>query len=128
MTATAHLSRDDLLQTVRVNGTEIAFYDSGEVQHAGRLPLIMLHGGGPGASSWSNFGSSLSGFAESFRTILIDQPGFGASGKPEVVGNYYRHSAEHVLGVLSHLGIERCHVLGNSLGGGTAMRLALEHP
>ncbi|UUZ59287.1 4,5:9,10-diseco-3-hydroxy-5,9,17-trioxoandrosta-1(10),2-diene-4-oate hydrolase [Nocardioides sp. B-3] len=116
-------SGDDLLQTVEVKGTEIAYYESG----AG-FPLVMLHGGGPGASSWSNFGAALPGFAEHFRTTLVDQPGFGASGKPEVVGNYYRHAAEHVIGVLDHLGIDRFHVPGNSLGGGTAMRLALEHP
>jgi 4,5:9,10-diseco-3-hydroxy-5,9,17-trioxoandrosta-1(10),2-diene-4-oate hydrolase len=116
-------TKDALLQTVEVNGTEIAYYESGS-----GFPLVMLHGGGPGASSWSNFGAALPGFAESFRTILIDQPGFGASGKPAVAGNYYRHAAEHVIGVLNHLGIDRFHVLGNSLGGGTAMRLALEHP
>ena len=92
------------------------------------LPLVMLHGGGPGASAWSNFGSALAGFAEDFRTILIDQPGFGGSDKPEVVGNYYRHSAEHVLAVMNALGIERFHLLGNSLGGGTAVRLALMEP
>ena len=116
-------TRQDLQQTVEVNGTDIAFYESGE-----GFPLVMLHGGGPGASAWSNFGAALPGFAESHRTILIDQPGFGASGRPEVVGNYYRHAADHVIGVLDHLGIDRCHLLGNSLGGGTAMRLALERP
>lgn len=122
-----NVTRDDLLQTIEVNGTPIAWYEAGE-DRDGRLPLVMLHGGGPGASSWSNFGPALEGFAADYRTILIDQPGFGASGKPDVVGNYYRHAADHVLGVLDHLGIDRFHVLGNSLGGGTAMRLALEHP
>jgi 4,5:9,10-diseco-3-hydroxy-5,9,17-trioxoandrosta-1(10),2-diene-4-oate hydrolase len=88
----------------------------------------MLHGGGPGASSWSNFAAALPRFAESFRTILVDQPGFGGSDKPAVVGNYYRHAADHVIGLMDELGIEKAHVLGNSLGGGTAMRLALTHP
>lgn len=125
-TQTQTLTRDSLRQVVDVDGTAIAYYEAGEVRD-GRLPLVMLHGGGPGASSWSNFGPALPGFAQDFRTILVDQPGFGASDKPEVVGNYYRHAARHVLGVLDHLGIERCHLLGNSLGGGTAMRLALEH-
>ena len=66
----------------------------------GQLPLVMLHGGGPGASSWSNFGSALERFAASFRTILVDQPGFGGSDKPPVVGNYYRFAADHVLQLL----------------------------
>ena len=57
----------------------------------------MLHGGGPGASAWSNFGSALPGFATSFRTLLVDQPGFGGSDKPPVVGNYFRFSADYVV-------------------------------
>ncbi len=122
-----NLHKDDLQQFVEVSGTPIAYYEAGEARE-GRLPLVMLHGGGPGASSWSNFGSALAGFAADYRTILIDQPGFGSSGKPAVVGNYYRHAADHVTGVLDQLGIDRFHVLGNSLGGGTAMRLALMHP
>ncbi|MEJ7775261.1 MAG: 4,5:9,10-diseco-3-hydroxy-5,9,17-trioxoandrosta-1(10),2-diene-4-oate hydrolase [Nocardioidaceae bacterium] len=96
--------------------------------YGGGLPLVMLHGGGPGASAWSNFGSALPRFAPRFRTLLVDQPGFGASDKPPVVGNFYRHSADHVVRLLDELGIERVHLLGNSLGGGTAMRLALSYP
>ena len=131
------LEKADLQQFVEVNGSRIAYYDSASsgfetprssAPQPASLPLVLLHGGGPGASSWSNFGSALPGFAADFRTILIDQPGFGASDKPPVVGNYYRHAAAHVIGVLDALGVDRFHVLGNSLGGGTAMRLALEHP
>ncbi len=105
------------------------YFEAGEpTPTGGGLPLVMLHGGGPGASAWSNFGAALPGFAEHFRTLLVDQPGFGASDKPEVVGNYYRHAAEHVVKLLDELGIDRVHLLGNSLGGGTAMRLALTYP
>ena len=88
----------------------------------------MLHGGGPGASAWSNFGRALPHFAASYRTLLVDQPGFGGSDKPPVVGNYYRHAADYVVALLDELGIDRIHLLGNSLGGGTAMRLALTYP
>ena len=63
----------------------------------GGLPLIMLHGGGPGASSWSNFGPALPGFAASFRTLLVDQPGFGQSDKPQVTANYFRFASEAVV-------------------------------
>jgi 4,5:9,10-diseco-3-hydroxy-5,9,17-trioxoandrosta-1(10),2-diene-4-oate hydrolase len=45
-----------------------------------------------------------------------------------VQGNYYRFSAEYVVALLDELGLDRVHLLGNSLGGGTAMRLALSHP
>jgi len=107
------------------------YYEAGPAAPTGLggdLPLVMLHGGGPGASAWSNFGRALPHFAASFRTLLVDQPGFGGSDKPPVVGNYYRHSADYVVQLLDELGIERIHLLGNSLGGGTAMRLALTYP
>ena len=41
------------------------------------FPVVMLHGGGPGASGMSNFGRNLPVFARRFRTLLVDQPGFG---------------------------------------------------
>jgi len=105
------------------------YYEAGEASDlGGGLPLVMLHGGGPGASSWSNFGASLPGFASDFRVLLVDQPGFGDSDKPPVVGNYFRHSADYLRAFLDELGIERIHLLGNSLGGGTAARFALENP
>ena len=105
----------------------LAYYEAGSTEATG-LPLVMLHGGGPGASAWSNFGTALPRFAASFRTLLVDQPGFGASDKPPVVGNYYRFAADLVVALLDELGIDRVHLLGNSLGGGTATRFALEYP
>jgi 4,5:9,10-diseco-3-hydroxy-5,9,17-trioxoandrosta-1(10),2-diene-4-oate hydrolase len=118
------------VKTEAAGEISLAYYeaDTRAEDKAERLPLVMLHGGGPGASSWSNFGPALPGFAEEFRTLLVDQPGFGASDKPPVVGNYYRFSADAVVALLDRLGIERVHLLGNSLGGGTAMRLALSYP
>ncbi len=103
------------------------YYEAGPVD-GDRLPLVMLHGGGPGASAWSNFGPALPRFAAAYRTLMVDQPGFGGSDKPAVVGNYFRFAADHVVALLDELGIEKVHLLGNSLGGGTAMRLALSHP
>ena len=128
------ISKESVRHTAQVKTPEsgdvtIAYYEAGSpTEVGGGLPLVMLHGGGPGASAWSNFGTALPRFAQSFRTILVDQPGFGASDKPAVVGNYYRFAADHVVALLDELGIDRVHLLGNSLGGGTAMRLALSHP
>ena len=44
--------------------------------------LIMLHGSGPGVSGWSNFRGNFPVFAEHFRTIVMDMPGFGLSERP----------------------------------------------
>jgi 4,5:9,10-diseco-3-hydroxy-5,9,17-trioxoandrosta-1(10),2-diene-4-oate hydrolase len=94
----------------------------------GGIPVMMLHGGGPGASAWSNFGRNLPVFAARLRTLMLDQPGFGSSAKPPVTGNYFTFAADALAGLLDELGIEKVHLVGNSLGGGTAVRFALRFP
>jgi 4,5:9,10-diseco-3-hydroxy-5,9,17-trioxoandrosta-1(10),2-diene-4-oate hydrolase len=91
-------------------------------------PVVLLHGGGPGASGMSNFARNLPVFAEHFRTIVVDQPGFGKSDKPPVEGNYFTFAASALAGLLDELGIEKVKLIGNSLGGGTATRFALNFP
>jgi 4,5:9,10-diseco-3-hydroxy-5,9,17-trioxoandrosta-1(10),2-diene-4-oate hydrolase len=93
-----------------------------------RLPVVLLHGGGPGASAWSNFGRNLPVFAGHFRTLMVDQPGFGQSDRPPVTGSYFTFAADALAGLLKTLGIDRVHLIGNSLGGGTAVRFALNYP
>ena len=42
--------------------------------------VIMLHGGGPGASGWSNFSRNIGSLVESgYHVILLDFPGFNKS-------------------------------------------------
>jgi 4,5:9,10-diseco-3-hydroxy-5,9,17-trioxoandrosta-1(10),2-diene-4-oate hydrolase len=117
-------------QSAKAGDITLTYYEAGESRPeiGAGLPLVLLHGGGPGASSRSNFESAIPRFASSFRTIAVDMPGFGGSDKPPVVGNYFRFAAEHIVQLLDELGIQRAHLLGNSLGGGTATRLTLEHP
>jgi 4,5:9,10-diseco-3-hydroxy-5,9,17-trioxoandrosta-1(10),2-diene-4-oate hydrolase len=96
---------------------------------AGQGPVtILLHGGGPGASGMSNFKHNLPAFAEHFRTLVVDQPGYGKSDKPPVTGNYFTFAATALKDLLDELGIQTAHLVGNSLGGGTAVRFALENP
>lgn len=106
-----------------VGGFRLHYHEAGDGP-----AVVMLHGGGPGASAWSNFGRNLPVFAESYRTILVDQPGFGDSDKPEITKQYFTFSADALLGLLDKLGVERAHLVGNSLGGGTAVRFALSNP
>jgi 4,5:9,10-diseco-3-hydroxy-5,9,17-trioxoandrosta-1(10),2-diene-4-oate hydrolase len=91
-------------------------------------PVVLLHGGGPGASAWSNFGRNLPVFGERFHTLMPDQPGFGQSAAPPVEGNYFTFSARALASLLDALEIEKVHLVGNSLGGGTAVRFALNYP
>jgi 4,5:9,10-diseco-3-hydroxy-5,9,17-trioxoandrosta-1(10),2-diene-4-oate hydrolase len=91
--------------------------------------VLLLHGGGPGASAWSNFGRTLGVLADRFHVLAVDQVGFGRSSKPtEFAKQYFAASADSLAELLDVLGIARAHCVGNSLGGGTSVRLALDHP
>jgi 4,5:9,10-diseco-3-hydroxy-5,9,17-trioxoandrosta-1(10),2-diene-4-oate hydrolase len=91
--------------------------------------VVMLHGGGPGASAWSNFGRNMAVLSDRFHVLAIDQPGFGKSDKPtEFPTQFYTFSADTIAELLDQLGIAKAHFVGNSLGGGTSVRFALNHP
>lgn len=90
--------------------------------------FVMLHGSGPGVSGWSNFHANLPVFAQHFRTIVPDMPGFGRSPLVELTRAYPQHAAEATLELMDALGIERAHLLGNSMGGYVASELALLAP
>ena len=109
-------------------GLRLHYHEAGPGPSGDGVPLVLLHGGGPGASGWSNFGPNLPVLAARFRTLLPDLPGFGRSDKPAVTGNYFTFAADALAGLLDAAGIERASLVGNSLGGGTAVRFALRHP
>jgi 4,5:9,10-diseco-3-hydroxy-5,9,17-trioxoandrosta-1(10),2-diene-4-oate hydrolase len=91
-------------------------------------PLVLLHGSGPGVSGWSNFRGNFPVFAEQFRTVIMDMPGFGLSERPVLDKAYPKVAADATLRVLDALGIERANLLGNSMGGYVALEFALAHP
>jgi 2-hydroxy-6-oxonona-2,4-dienedioate hydrolase len=104
---------------------KIGYNDAG----TGNPPVILLHGAGAGASSWSNFVLNFSVFAEDFRTIAMDQPGYGKSD-PWVAKSEPRNTANAraVKELMDKLGIEKASLLGNSMGGGTALAFAIDYP
>ncbi|MEC3918502.1 alpha/beta fold hydrolase [Nocardia sp. CDC160] len=110
-------------RTVRVGGREIYF---GE---AGSGPVVMLlHGGGPGASGVANYSRNLESLARRFRVIVPDLPGYGRSEKWIDRSDPFGHLARMVGGLLDELGIDSAHLVGNSYGGAAALRLALDRP
>ena len=120
---------EETSRTAKADDITLHFHEAGAATDVGAgLPLVMLHGGGPGASAWSNFGSCLDRFAADFRVLLVDQPGFGRSDKATIEGHFFTYAADKLAALLDELGIERVHLLGNSLGGGTATRFALKYP
>jgi 2-hydroxymuconate-semialdehyde hydrolase len=114
-------------RTVTVAGTPTAVIDTGE-PGTGQLPLLLLHGSGPGVSALANWRPVLPALREQRRVIAPDQLGFGAtaSGGKHTYGR--AAWTEHALGLLDELGIGQCDVIGNSMGGAVALSLAIARP
>ncbi len=104
---------------VEVFGQKIHYLEAGSGPS-----VILLHGLGADASNWAMNTSVL---AKSFHVFVPDQIGFGESDKPLV--NYRVGTLVDFLdGFCKKLGIAKASVVGNSLGGWTAMAFTLAHP
>lgn len=90
--------------------------------------VVMLHGGGPGASGVSNYSRNIDVLARRFRVIVPDMPGYGRSVKGVDQHDPFGYLADMIRGLLDELGVDVAHVLGNSYGGAAALRLALDTP
>jgi 4,5:9,10-diseco-3-hydroxy-5,9,17-trioxoandrosta-1(10),2-diene-4-oate hydrolase len=108
---------------VRVGARRIAVTDCGTGD-----PVVLLHGGGPGASGMSNYARNVDALAQWFRVIVPDLPGYGRSSKNLDQSDPFGDLAAAVGGLLDALGIDRAHLVGNSYGGAAALRLAVERP
>jgi 4,5:9,10-diseco-3-hydroxy-5,9,17-trioxoandrosta-1(10),2-diene-4-oate hydrolase len=67
-------------------------------------------------------------FAQSFRTIVLDLPGFGRSAPVPIDRPYSKIAADSVRFLLDSLDIESAHLLGNSMGGSVTGHFALTYP
>lgn len=107
-----------------VDGLKIHYNDAGQGE-----TVVMIHGAGPGASGWSNFSRNFNVFVEAgYRVLLIDCPGFNKSDPLVTAEPRFEVNARVVKGLLDHLGIERAHLVGNSMGGGSSIGFAVNYP
>ncbi|MCW8193206.1 alpha/beta fold hydrolase [Proteobacteria bacterium 005FR1] len=107
-----------------LNGLNLHYLDAGE----GPV-VVWLHGSGPGASGHSNFKGNYPVFEKAgFRNIVVDLPGFGRSDKPADAQYNLDFFVSNLVLLLDAIGVERCTLLGNSLGGAIALGTALTHP
>jgi 4,5:9,10-diseco-3-hydroxy-5,9,17-trioxoandrosta-1(10),2-diene-4-oate hydrolase len=100
------------------------------INEAGAGPaVVFIHGSGPGASGISNFRQNVDAFvAAGFRVVLPDMIGYGASSKPEGIDYTLSLFTDTLYEALVAHGLERATLVGNSLGGGVAVQMALDHP
>jgi pimeloyl-ACP methyl ester carboxylesterase len=106
---------------VRTANHEIAYLTAGSGE-----PVVCIHGLGGTKASFMPTVSALA--PEGFRVISIDLPGFGDSHTPRSGRYDAPWFSGAVVEVLDELGIERAHLVGNSMGGRVAIEAALLHP
>jgi len=91
--------------------------------------VVFIHGSGPGASGASNFRLNAAAFeAAGYRVILPDLIGYGASSKPEGIDYTLDLFTNTLMNALRQHGITQASFVGNSLGGGIALQIALNQP
>lgn len=105
---------------VYVGGTGLHYVERGHGP-----PMVLVHGF---LGSTVNFRVVMERLAPQVRAVALDLPGFGYSDRPLDIDLSHTAMAELLRAALDRLGIERATVLGHSMGGVIAMRLAAAHP
>ena len=94
-------------------------------QGTGAHPVVVIHGGAPGACALVNWGGNIEPLAAAGLSLYAyDQPGYGRTDVPDDLSMEYR--VQHAKAFIEGLGLERFHVMGNSQGSYIAARIALE--
>ena len=115
---------------------------SKNVKNVGGLDNIHYHDVGKGdaviflpsgpssvpSTAWINYSKTLPVLSQHFRCILVDLVNYGLTGTFEYHEPGHHMHARMVIALMDHLGIEKAHIVGNSVGGTTTIVLALNYP
>jgi pimeloyl-ACP methyl ester carboxylesterase len=123
LAASAAAPRTEVVELA--DGTKLAILVAGPPEAT--ETIVFLHGLGGSQSTWANV---LGAFAESYRIAAVDLPGHGASDKPSPESTDYSIPglAAMVGELLEKLELSPAVLIGHSLGGATALQLALDRP
>jgi 2-hydroxy-6-oxonona-2,4-dienedioate hydrolase len=119
LAAVSVVSAQPASKQIELYGQKIHYLEAGEGP-----AVILLHGLGGDATNWAQ---TIPVLAKSFHVYAPDQIGFGDSAKPMIdyrVGTL----VDFLDAFCNKLQISKASIVGNSLGGWTAMGFALAHP
>jgi pimeloyl-ACP methyl ester carboxylesterase len=112
---------------------EEGFFDSKGVKihyviHGKGEPVVLVHGFAIDIAKQWDFPGVTKALAKDFQVIALDNRGHGKSGKPHDADQYGLEMVEDIVRLLDHLNIRKAHVIGYSMGGAIALKLATMHP
>lgn len=110
---------------VDVSGIKTHYLEAG----SGARTIVLIHGGGAGADSIGNWDGVIPRLEHDYHIIALDMLGFGKTAKPHGDFVYSQESrTQHMIGFLKALDISNAMLVGNSMGGCTALGVSIEAP
>ncbi len=103
------------------NGVKIRYIVKGE-----GVPVLLIHG--YTASAEMNFGTIIPPLSKKYKVIALDNRGHGKSDKPHGAEHYGEEMINDSIRLLDHLGIEKAHVAGYSMGGFITAKMVTMYP
>lgn len=98
------------------------------LEAGGGVPVVMVHGSGPGVTAFANWRLAIGPLSARFRVLAPDMAGFGYTERVQGVRYDKELWLKHLVGFLDALDLPAVHLVGNSFGGGLALALAARHP
>ena len=92
------------------------------------VPLLLIHGSGPGVSAFANWRLVMPALAQARRVVAPDMVGFGFTDRPSDYPYTLDNWVAHAIGLLDALRLETVDLVGNSFGGALSLALAVRHP
>ncbi|CAM5496383.1 2-hydroxy-6-oxo-2,4-heptadienoate hydrolase [Aquamicrobium terrae] len=94
--------------------------------------MLLIHGSGPGATGWSNWQYLMPELGGQFDCLALDLCGYGGSPAPDAMpkntAEWLEVRVAQIVTLVRKLGLDRAHLVGNSLGGALALHVALRAP
>jgi len=113
----------EIANSIELNGFTLNYHDQGEGE-----VVLLIHGSGPGVTSWANWRGVIPVLSQDVRIIAPDMLGFGYSTCPADLKLDSDTWVDSLVQLLDALGINQASVVGNSFGGAIALALASKHP
>lgn len=117
------MTSPEIGKSVQTGDITTNYHDLGEGE-----PLLLIHGSGPGVSSYANWRLQMPVLSEQFRVLALDMAGFGYTEVPEDIEYSRQVWLKQIVDFLDAIKVQKVSVVGNSFGGSMALGLAVHHP
>ena len=122
------MSRPEIGKSIKTGNFTTNYLEVGE--NVGGVPLLFIHGSGPGVSAYANWRLVLPLVEETNHAYAMDMIGFGYSDKP--TGDEVDYGidlwTQQIVDFIDAIDVEKVNLVGNSFGGSLAFSVALKYP